>query len=161
MAKTTPTYGYNSKGESKLFELEKDEKLPSGWSDAPKGDLKDGAVTPPDSTSLRPVPAPERYDSELVADPSINLNGGPANYTPTGLPHIPGDTDIHGDDENHDGIDERLPRSATYNKPVVPREVNGAKLADIEAAQEVDENGRLVGEAADKAKNKAQTAKKG
>ena len=141
MTKIIPTWGYNANGESQLFQLEEGKKLPSGWTDAPKGDLKNGAVTPPDSTSLRQVPAPERYDGEIVANPSDNPNEGPGNYTPTEYPHFPGNSDIHPDDENHDGIDERLDPATTFNKPLIPREGNG--LADADPAPEVDVDGKL------------------
>ena len=120
MTKTTPTWGYSDKEGPKLFNLEEGEKLPVGFHDAPKADLKDGAVTPPDSTSLRQIPAPEVHVSEK--DFSENPNEGPTNYTSRAYPHIPGDSDIHADDENHDGLDGRRPEHETFNKPVTPRD---------------------------------------
>ena len=139
MTKIIPTYGYNAKGETQLFQLEEGKKLPSGWSDKPQGDLKNGAVTPPDSTSLRQIPAPLAYDDEIVKDPSDNPNAGPGNFTPTTYPHLPGSSDIHPDDENHDGIDERRDPAATFNKPVTPPDIT-----NVDPAPEVGADGQLV-----------------
>jgi len=159
MSKTTPTYGYSKDGEAKLFYLEDGEKLPIGWHDAPKGDLKNGAVTPPDSTSLREVPAPELQPSEITTDPSKNPNEGPTNHTPTTYPHVLGDSDIHPDDENHDGIDKKLGPDETFNRPVVPRDgKDGAddELTEIAASEDkarLDAYAKEKGFKLDKRKN--------
>jgi hypothetical protein len=141
MTQTTPTYGYDKDGNAKLFELEDGQKLPSGYHESPKAaaDFSDGFVDQPDSTSRKPVPAPEVAPMERVADPTQNNNDGPVNYTPTTYPHVPGDSDIHPDDENHDGIDRKLGPDETFNRPIVPRdgkEGDDDELTEIAGAED-------------------------
>lgn len=152
MTQTTPTYGYDKDGNAKLFQLEDGEKLPSGYHESPKAaaDFSDGFVTPPDSTSLKAVPSPDVPDIERVADPSQNHNDGPTNYTPRTYPHVLGDSDIHPDDENHDGIDRKLGPDETFNRPVVPRDGKEGpddELTEIAGSEDKD---RLFGYAKEK-----------
>ncbi|ALN73534.1 hypothetical protein [Aureimonas sp. AU20] len=142
MTKNTPTYGYSKTGEAKLFYLEEGEDLPPGYFTSPKGkvedgDLSNGSVTPPDSTSLKTIPAPEVPESEK--DHSENPNEGGFLETPTTYPHQLGSTDIHPDDENHDGIDRKLGPAETFNKPVVPRDGRDGpddELTEIAASED-------------------------
>ena len=147
MTNTTPTYGYDKDGEAKLFHLEDGEKLPSGYSESPKAAseaaFKDGFVEPPNSTSRKPIPAPEVSEMERVSDPSQTANDGPTNYTPTTYPHKLGDSDIHPDDENHDGIDKKLGPDETFNRPLVPRDGKDGDDDELTAIAAAEDKGRL------------------
>lgn len=154
MTNTTPTYGYDKDGKPELFQLKDGEALPKGYSASPKAakdaDFKDGFVEQPDSTSRKPVPAPDVADMERVADPTDNFNDGPTNYTPTTYPHVLGDSDIHPDDENHDGIDRKLGPDETFNRPVVPRDGRDGDDDELTEIAASEDKGRLDAYAKDK-----------